>query len=277
MKISYANKQLNLNSPVVMGILNATPDSFSDGGSYIQLDKALMRAQQMIDAGVAIIDIGGESTRPGAPDVSLEEELQRVIPLITAIRQQNAQVWISIDTSKAEVMRQAIVAGADLINDVRALQEPGALDVAAQAQVPVCIMHMQGQPRTMQMAPQYDNVVEDVCAFLVERIAACEAAGIKRENIILDPGFGFGKSIQHNYHLLAHLEQFHRFGLPVLAGMSRKSMIFKTLNKQPAECVAGSVACATLAASKGAQIIRVHDVEQTLDALKIVQLTYENL
>lgn len=277
MKISYANKQLNLNSPVVMGILNTTPDSFSDGGSYIQLDKALMRAQQMIDAGVAIIDIGGESTRPGAPDVSLEEELQRVIPLITAIRQQNAQVWISIDTSKAAVMRQAIVAGADLINDVRALQEPGALDVAAQAQVPVCIMHMQGQPRTMQMAPQYDNVVEDVCAFLVERIAACEAAGIKRENIILDPGFGFGKSIQHNYHLLAHLEQFHRFGLPVLAGMSRKSMIFKTLNKQPAECVAGSVACATLAASKGAQIIRVHDVEQTLDALKVVQLTYENL
>lgn len=277
MKISYANKQLNLNSPVVMGILNTTPDSFSDGGSYIQLDKALMRAQQMIDAGVAIIDIGGESTRPGAQDVSLEEELQRVIPLITAIRQQNAQVWISIDTSKAEVMRQAIVAGADLINDVRALQEPGALDVAAQAQVPVCIMHMQGQPRTMQMAPQYGNVVEDVCAFLVERIAACEAAGIKRENIILDPGFGFGKSIQHNYHLLAHLEQFHRFGLPVLAGMSRKSMIFKTLNKQPAECVAGSVACATLAASKGAQIIRVHDVEQTLDALKIVQLTYENL
>ncbi len=277
MKISYANKQLNLNSPVVMGILNTTPDSFSDGGSYIQLDKALMRAQQMIDAGVAIIDIGGESTRPGAPDVSLEEELQRVIPLITAIRQQNAQVWISIDTSKTEVMRQAIVAGADLINDVRALQEPGALDVAAQAQVPVCIMHMQGQPRTMQMAPQYDNVVEEVCAFLVERIAACEAAGIKRENIILDPGFGFGKSIQHNYHLLAHLEQFHRFGLPVLAGMSRKSMIFKTLNKQPAECVAGSVACATLAASKGAQIIRVHDVEQTLDALKIVQLTYENL
>lgn len=277
MKISYANKQLNLNSPVVMGILNTTPDSFSDGGSYIQLDKALMRARQMIDAGVAIIDIGGESTRPGAPDVSLEEELQRVIPLITAIRQQNAQVWISIDTSKAEVMRQAIVAGADLINDVRALQEPGALDVAAQAQVPVCIMHMQGQPRTMQMAPQYGNVVEDVCAFLVERIAACEAAGIKRENIILDPGFGFGKSIQHNYHLLAHLEQFHRFGLPVLAGMSRKSMIFKTLNKQPAECVAGSVACATLAASKGAQIIRVHDVEQTLDALKIVQLTYENL
>lgn len=277
MKITHANKQLELDSPVVMGILNATPDSFSDGGSYTDLDNALMRARQMMDAGVAIIDIGGESTRPGAPDVTLEEELQRVIPLITEIRKQNSNVWISIDTSKAEVMRQAIIAGVDLINDVRALQEPGALEVAVQAQVPVCLMHMQGQPRTMQVAPQYDNVIEEVCQFLAERIAVCEAAGIKRENIILDPGFGFGKSVQHNYHLLAHLEQFHRFGLPVLAGMSRKSMIFKTLNKQPAECTAGSVACATLAASKGAQIIRVHDVEQTLDALKIVQLTYENL
>ncbi|MGL4828360.1 MAG: dihydropteroate synthase [Vibrio sp.] len=277
MKITHANKQLELDSPVVMGILNATPDSFSDGGSYTDLDNALMRARQMMDAGVAIIDIGGESTRPGAPDVTLEEELQRVIPLITEIRKQNSNVWISIDTSKAEVMRQAIIAGVDLINDVRALQEPGALEVAVQAQVPVCLMHMQGQPRTMQVAPQYDNVIEEVCQFLAERIAVCEAAGIKRENIILDPGFGFGKSVQHNYHLLAHLEQFHRFGLPVLAGMSRKSMIFKTLNKQPAECTAGSVACATLAASKGAQIIRVHDVEQTLDALKIVQLMYENL
>nr|WP_158161244.1 dihydropteroate synthase [Vibrio mimicus] len=277
MKISYANKQLELHSPVVMGILNTTPDSFSDGGSYIHLDKALSRAQEMIAAGVAIIDIGGESTRPGAPEVTLEDELQRVIPLIQAIREQNSQVWISIDTSKAEVMRQAIAAGADIINDVRALQEPGAIEVAAQAQVPVCIMHMQGQPRTMQASPQYDNVIEEVCQFLAERIAVCEAAGIKRENIILDPGFGFGKSIQHNYHLLAHLEQFHRFGLPVLAGMSRKSMIFKILNKQPAECVAGSVACATIAATKGAQIIRVHDVEQTIDALKMVQMTYSNL
>ncbi|ENM5898841.1 dihydropteroate synthase [Vibrio mimicus] len=277
MKISYANKQLELHSPVVMGILNTTPDSFSDGGSYIHLDKALSRAQEMIAAGVAIIDIGGESTRPGAPEVTLEDELQRVIPLIQAIREQNSQVWISIDTSKAEVMRQAIAAGADIINDVRALQEPGAIEVAAQAQVPVCIMHMQGQPRTMQASPQYDNVIEEVCQFLAERIAVCEAAGIKRENIILDPGFGFGKSIQHNYHLLAHLERFHRFGLPVLAGMSRKSMIFKTLNKQPAECVAGSVACATIAATKGAQIIRVHDVEQTIDALKMVQMTYSNL
>ncbi|EGR3958488.1 TPA: dihydropteroate synthase [Vibrio cholerae] len=277
LKINHADKQLELHSPVVMGILNTTPDSFSDGGRYVDLDVALARAQQMIDLGVAIIDIGGESTRPGAPDVALEEELQRVIPLIKAIRKQNAEVWISIDTSKAEVMRQALAAGADLINDVRALQEPGALEVAAQAQVPVCIMHMQGQPRTMQANPHYDNIIEEVCQFLAERIAQCEAAGIKRENIILDPGFGFGKSVQHNYHLLAHLEQFHRFGLPVLAGMSRKSMIFKTLNKQPAECVAGSVACATLAAQKGAQIIRVHDVEQTIDALKMVQMMHNNL
>ncbi|MGL5429186.1 MAG: dihydropteroate synthase [Vibrio sp.] len=276
MKIRYTDKQLDLHFPVVMGILNTTPDSFSDGGCYVELSQALARAQQMIDAGVAIIDIGGESTRPGAPEVSLADELQRVVPLVKAIREHNSQVWISIDTSKAEVMRQAIAAGADLINDVRALQEPGALEVVAQAQVPVCIMHMQGQPRTMQTSPHYDNLIEEVCQFLAERIAQCEAAGIKRENIILDPGFGFGKSLQHNYHLLAHLEQFHRFGLPILAGMSRKSMIFKTLNKQPAECVAGSVACATLAAHKGAHIIRVHDLEPTLDALKIVQMMQHN-
>ncbi|MGL6026902.1 MAG: dihydropteroate synthase, partial [Vibrio sp.] len=216
------------------------------------------------------------STRPGAPEVPLADELQRVIPLVQAIRARDSQVWISIDTSKAEVMRQAIAAGADLINDIRALQEPQALEVVAQAQVPVCIMHMQGQPRTMQQDPHYHHLIEEVSQFLAERIAICEASGIKRENIILDPGFGFGKSIQHNYHLLAHLEQFHRFGLPVLAGMSRKSMIFKTLNKQPAECVAGSVACATLAAQKGAQIIRVHDVEATIDALKMVQMMHSN-
>lgn len=276
MKISYANKQLDLHSPVVMGILNTTPDSFSDGGCYVDLDLALTRAQQMINAGAAIIDIGGESTRPGAPEVTLADELQRVIPLVQAIRARDSQVWISIDTSKAEVMHQAIAAGADLINDIRALQEPQALEVVAQAQVPVCIMHMQGQPRTMQQDPHYHHLIEEVSQFLAERIAICEASGIKRENIILDPGFGFGKSIQHNYHLLAHLEQFHRFGLPVLAGMSRKSMIFKTLNKQPAECVAGSVACATLAAQKGAQIIRVHDVEATIDALKMVQMMHSN-
>ncbi len=276
MKIQTATKTLELDRPHVMGILNTTPDSFSDGGRYTTLDKALERAEKMIAAGVSIIDIGGESTRPGAPDVTLEEELQRVIPVVKAIRERNPAVWISVDTSKAEVMRQSVAAGADLINDIRSLTEPGALEVAAEANVPVCIMHMQGQPKTMQNAPQYDDVLADVEAFLTERMAVCEAAGIARENIILDPGFGFGKSIEHNYHLLANLEQFHRFGLPVLAGMSRKSMIFKLLDKQPADCMVASVTCASIAAMKGAQIIRVHDVEETLEAMTIIQTMNKN-
>lgn len=258
-----------------MGILNVTPDSFSDGGKFDTLDNALTQAKRMIEAGVTIIDIGGESTRPGAPDVALEEELQRVIPVITAIRQ-HSDVWISIDTSKAEVMRQAILAGADIINDVRALQEPGALEVAAQAGLPICLMHMQGQPRTMQANPHYEDLVKEVGEFLQERIEACEKVGIQREQLILDPGFGFGKTLEHNYHMLAHLEEFHQFGLPILAGMSRKSMLFKLLDKAPAECVAASVSCATIAAMKGAQIIRVHDFEQTLDAMKIVSMVKAN-
>ncbi|MCZ4372991.1 dihydropteroate synthase [Vibrio diazotrophicus] len=277
MKLTTATKELILDRPHVMGILNTTPDSFSDGGSYTSIDNVIARAKQMIDAGVSIIDIGGESTRPGAPDVSLEEELRRVIPAIKAIREFNQDVWISVDTSKAEVMRQSIAAGADLINDVRSLQEPGALEVAAKAQVPVCIMHMKGQPKTMQINPEYDNVLDEVESFLLEKLAACEKAGIPRENVILDPGFGFGKSIEHNYHLLANLEKLHRLGLPILAGMSRKSMIFKLLEKKPAECMVASVTCATIAAIKGAQIIRVHDVEETLEAMKIIQTMNKNL
>ena len=241
------NKTLVLDRPHVMGILNVTPDSFSDGGKFNSLDNALLQAERMIQAGVSIIDIGGESTRPGAPDVSLEEEIARVIPAIKAIRAQ-FDVWISIDTSKAEVMRQAVEAGADLINDVRALQEPGALQAAAEANVPVCLMHMKGQPRTMQASPTYDDVLTDVEAFLQERVEACEAVGISKDQLILDPGFGFGKTIEHNYHLLAHLEKFHTLGLPILAGMSRKSMIFKLLNKAPADCMVASVTCATIAA-----------------------------
>ncbi len=258
-----------------MGILNVTPDSFSDGGRFNSLDNALLQAERMIQAGVSIIDIGGESTRPGAPDVSLEEELARVIPAIKAIRAK-FDVWISIDTSKAEVMRQAVEAGADLINDVRALQEPGALQAAAEANVPVCLMHMKGQPRTMQASPVYDDVLMDVEAFLQERVKACDAVGISKEQLILDPGFGFGKTIEHNYHLLAHLEKFHTLGLPVLAGMSRKSMIFKLLDKAPADCMVASVTCATIAAMKGAQIIRVHDVEDTLEAMKIIEVMNNN-
>ncbi|MFS1443352.1 dihydropteroate synthase [Vibrio sp. 10N.286.46.E10] len=269
------NKTLVLDRPHVMGILNVTPDSFSDGGKFNSLDNALLQAERMIQAGVSIIDIGGESTRPGAPDVSLEEELARVIPAIKAIRAK-FDVWISIDTSKAQVMRQAVEAGADLINDVRALQEPGALEAAADANVPVCLMHMKGQPRTMQANPNYDDVLTDVEAFLKERVEACEAVGIPKDQLILDPGFGFGKTIEHNYHLLAHLEKFHRLGLPVLAGMSRKSMLFKLLDKAPADCMVASVTCATIAAIKGAQIIRVHDVEDTLEAMKIIEVMNNN-
>ncbi|EOT1824367.1 dihydropteroate synthase [Vibrio vulnificus] len=269
-------KSLDLSFPVVMGILNVTPDSFSDGGQFNALDAALVQAERMIAAGVSIIDIGGESTRPGAPEVSLEEELKRVIPAIQAIRQKH-DVWISIDTSKAEVMKQAIEAGADLINDVRALQESGALAVAAKAQVPICLMHMQGQPRSMQHNPSYQDVLKEVGEFLEERVAACEEAGIAKELLILDPGFGFGKTIEHNYHLLAHLEAFHQLGLPVLAGMSRKSMVFKLLNKKPAECMVASVTCATIAAMKGAQIIRVHDVEETVEAMRVIQMMHKNI
>ncbi|ADV85611.1 dihydropteroate synthase [Vibrio vulnificus] len=269
-------KSLDLSFPVVMGILNVTPDSFSDGGQFNALDAALAQAERMIAAGVSIIDVGGESTRPGAPEVSLEEELKRVIPAIQAIRQKH-DVWISIDTSKAEVMKQAIEAGADLINDVRALQEPGALAVAAKAQVPICLMHMQGQPRSMQHNPSYQDVLKEVSEFLEERVAACEEAGIAKELLILDPGFGFGKTIEHNYHLLAHLEAFHQLGLPILAGMSRKSMVFKLLNKKPAECMVASVTCATIAAMKGAQIIRVHDVEETVEAMRVIQMMHKNI
>jgi dihydropteroate synthase len=275
MIITANNKTLDLSTPQVMGILNVTPDSFSDGGKFNSLDNALTQAKAMVDAGVTIIDIGGESTRPGAPDVALEEELQRVIPIIRAIRQQS-DVWISIDTSKVEVMRQAAEVGADIINDVRALQEPGALEVAAKTGLPICLMHMQGQPRTMQANPHYDDLLLEVGEFLEERISACESVGISRDQLILDPGFGFGKTIEHNYHMLAHLEQFHKFGLPLLAGMSRKSMIFKLLDKAPDQCVAASVSCATIAAMKGAQIIRVHDFEQTLDAVKIVSMVTQN-
>ena len=276
MIIKANNKSLDLSRPHVMAILNVTPDSFSDGGKFNSLDLALAQAEKMIAAGVSIIDIGGESTRPGAPDVELEEELQRVIPIIKAIRKKY-DVWIPVDTSKAEVMRKAYEAGADLINDVRALQEPGALEVAAQANLPICLMHMKGQPRTMQANPQYDDLMEDVSEFLKERIAACEAVGIDKSQLILDPGFGFGKTIEHNYHMLAHLDKFHEFGLPILAGMSRKSMIFKLLDKTAAECTNASVVCATIAAMKGAQIIRVHDFEETIEAMKVVEMTNKNI
>ena len=211
---------------------------------------------------------------PGAKDVSEQEELSRVIPLIEALRAR-FDTWISIDTSKAVVMREAVNAGADLINDIRALQEPNALQTAAELQVPVCLMHMQGQPRTMQTDPIYQDLISDVGEFLQQRVKACEEVGLSRDKLLLDPGFGFGKTVQHNYQLLAHLEEFHRFNLPLLVGMSRKSMICKLLDIKPTEGLAGSLACATIAAMKGAQIIRVHDVAETVQAMAICKATLE--
>ncbi len=267
------NRQLDLSRTKLMGILNVTPDSFSDGGQFIGQAAALRQVQQMLANGADIIDIGGESTRPGAKDVSLDDELARVIPVIHSIRQLYPDLPISVDTSKARVMAEAIAVGADIINDVRALQEPEALEVAVAAKVPVCLMHMQGQPRSMQHQPSYQQVVLEVLAFLQQRAEVCIAAGIARQQIIFDPGFGFGKSLAHNYELLSAMSQFVEKGYPVLAGMSRKSMIGQLLNRDVAERLAGSIACATIAVMKGAQIIRVHDIKETADAIKIAQAT----
>lgn len=272
MKLESRGLTLDLNYPQVMGILNVTPDSFSDGGRYRHVDSALRHANDMIQAGATLIDIGGESTRLWAADVSVEEELERVIPVAEALTR-NFDVWVSVDTSKAEVMRESARAGVHLINDIRSLQEPGALEAAIESELPVCLMHMQGMPRTMQHEPQYQDVVAEVDAYLAEQIERCEKAGMAREKIVLDPGFGFGKNLRHNYQLLAHLSQFHRFGLPLLIGMSRKSMIGQLLNVPPAERLVGSVTCAMIAAMQGAQIIRVHDVKETVEAMRIVEAT----
>ncbi len=263
---------LDLNYPQIMGILNVTPDSFSDGGTHNTLDAALRHTEAMIAAGATMIDIGGESTRPGAAEVSVAEEMDRVVPVVEAIARR-FEVWISVDTSKAEVIRGSAEAGANLINDIRSLQEPGALDAAVQSGLPVCLMHMQGEPRTMQQKPVYSNVVEEVDAYLAEQIARCVGAGIVRENLLIDPGFGFGKDLKHNYQLLARLAHFHHFGLPLLVGMSRKSMIGQLLNVPPSQRIVGSVACAVIAAMQGAQIIRVHDVKETVEAMRIVEAT----
>ena len=271
-KINLARgRVLDLSETIIMGIVNVTPDSFSDGGQFFNTTAALNHAMQLLDEGATILDIGGESTRPGAPDVSLEDELQRVIPLINAIREQSDCV-ISIDTSKAEVMRQAIEAGADIVNDVRALQEPGAIEVVAQyPDVVVCLMHMQGQPRSMQNAPHYDDLASEINDFFNQRIAACEAAGIKQSQLILDPGFGFGKTLKHNYQILAQLNDYAQLGLPLLAGLSRKSMIGNLLNRDTKDRLAGSLAGALIAAQNGAHIIRVHDVKETADVLGVYQ------
>lgn len=279
MKIQFTNQRntarvLDLSSPQIMGILNFTPDSFSDSGQFFTLDKALFQVEKMLQDGADIIDIGGESTRPNSAIVTLEEELNRVVPLVEAVRQR-FDCLISIDSSKAEVFRQSALAGADILNDIRALTEPKALDTAAELRLPICIMHMQGSPQTMQQQPDYDDVVEEVGDFLNQRIFACLTAGIPKEYIILDPGFGFGKTVQHNYQLLKHLNVFAQSGYPVLAGLSRKSMIGAVLDKPVDQRLIGSVAGALLAVQNGAKILRVHDVAETVDAVKIWQAMIE--
>ena len=272
MKIYANGKCLDLYAPQIMGILNFTPDSFSDSGRFFRLDKALFQAENMLNEGAAIIDIGGESTRPMAEEVSEQEELQRVVPLVEAVRQR-FDCWISVDSSKPLVMREAAKVGMDLVNDIRALQQPNALQAAAELGLPVCIMHMQGEPRTMQANPKYTDVVQDVLAFLRNRSAECIAAGVCKENLIWDVGFGFGKTVQHNYQLLQRLTTFCEDGYPLLIGLSRKSMIGAVLDKPVEERLIGSAVGALIAAQNGARILRVHDVAATADALKVWQAT----
>lgn len=265
----------HLKNVQVMGILNVTPDSFSDGGKFAQFDRALKQVEFMVENGVDIIDIGGESTRPGAVDVSEKDEVERVIPLLKTIKSR-FDICVSIDTSKAIVMEEAITLGANMINDVRALQNTGCLDVVAKSDVTVCLMHMKGLPRTMQESPQYNNVINDIIEFFEQRITSCNQKGIESKRLILDPGFGFGKTLEHNYQMLAQFSLFKKLNLPLLAGTSRKSMIGKLLNRDVEQRLAGSLTTAILAVQQGASIIRVHDVAETVDAVKILTAVAQN-
>lgn len=263
-------RELDLSRTRIMGILNVTPDSFSDGGRYNRLDAALQHVEQMVAAGAALIDVGGESTRPGAEPVSTDEELQRVVPVVEAIVAR-FDVVVSVDTSTPAVMTESAAAGAGLINDVRALERPGALEAARATGLPVCLMHRQGEPDTMQLAPRYASVLDEVNAYLQARVEACEAAGIARERVILDPGFGFGKTLEHNLQLFAHLRDLRPAGLPVLVGVSRKSMIGQALDRPVDQRLYGSLALAALAVEAGAAILRVHDVAETADVVRMVE------
>ena len=271
MHISFNGRTLSLDTPKIMGILNVTPDSFSDGGNFNKLDNALAHAREMVEDGASIIDIGGESTRPGAAPVSLDEELSRVIPAVEAISK-NLDVMISIDTSQPQVMKEAVAAGAHIWNDIRALRLDGAIQMAANLQVPVILMHMQGDPVTMQVNPHYDDVVSEVYNFLIARCDDAIDAGIKKENIILDLGFGFGKSVKHNFQLLDSMDLFVKTGYPVLSALSRKSMIGAATGiENPKDRTTGSVAGALLSIEKGAQLVRVHDVKETKQAFDVYQ------
>jgi dihydropteroate synthase len=266
--LDCAGKSLDLSIPRVMGILNVTPDSFSDGGDFISVPAALAQARRMVGEGAAIIDVGGESTRPGAQAVPIEEELRRVIPVIRALAAE-LPVPISIDTAKPEVMHAAVEAGAGFINDVYALRAPGALAMAAALGVPVCLMHMQGEPRTMQQNPHYDDVVGEVGAFLIARIRACRDAGIPDRQLLIDPGFGFGKTVRHNLQLLNGLDALRRIGLPLLVGLSRKSFLGAVLDAPVTARLHAGLAATTVAVLKGARLIRTHDVGPTVEALRL--------
>ena len=268
--------ELRLPNPSVMGVLNVTPDSFSDGGRFVDLDTARRHAESLYRDGASIIDIGGESTRPGADEVSESEELDRVVPIITALRD-TVDLPMSVDTSKAGVMRAAVEAGASLINDVMALREPGALQAAIDLAVPVCLMHMQGRPRSMQDAPTYDNVTADVAEFLHERVEECVQAGLGRELITIDPGFGFGKTHAHNVELLANLRQLQNLGLPVVVGLSRKSTLGELTGRDVDNRLAAGLSAAVIAVMNGAQIVRTHEVRETVDALRVASAVMETI
>ena len=268
-RLPCGNRVLDLAHPQVMGILNVTPDSFSDGGRFRQRDEALRHAAAMVTAGASLIDVGGESTRPGALQVSADEELQRVAPVVEAIAAE-LDVIISVDTSCPQVMRESARLGAGLLNDVRSLRREGALQAAAESGLPVCLMHMQGEPETMQKNPHYDDLLAEVQAFFAERMTACAAAGIAAERIILDPGFGFAKNLQHNLSLFKHMQVLHGFARPLLVGVSRKSMIGQALGREVDQRLAGGLALAALAVAKGACILRVHDVAETVDLVRMI-------
>jgi dihydropteroate synthase len=267
-RLRCADRTLELGTPLVMGVLNVTPDSFSDGGRFFSPEAAVEQGLRMAADGAALIDVGGESTRPGAQAVSLQEELRRVLPVIERLRARTEAV-ISIDTSKPEVMRAAAGAGAGLINDVRALREPGALEAALASGCAVCLMHMQGEPRTMQQAPVYRDVVREVRAFLRARAAACRSAGFEAARLAIDPGFGFGKNLEHNLTLLRNLAELAADGPPLLVGLSRKSMLGKLTGRAADERLSGSAALAAIAVLNGARIVRAHDVAATLDAVRV--------
>jgi dihydropteroate synthase len=275
MKFSCGNYQLDLSRPHVMGIVNVTPDSFSDGGKYESTAKAVEHALQLVAEGADILDIGGESTRPGATPVGLDEELRRVVPVIEQLSK-TAGVPLSIDTYKPDVMQAAIIAGIDIVNDVRALQEPGALEIVAQSQAGVCLMHMQGLPQNMQIDPQYQDVVAEVTAFLNERLMSAQSAGIAADRIVLDPGFGFGKRTVHNVALLQQLQSLTKLGRPLLVGLSRKSVLGRMTGNDVYVRLHASLAASVISVMKGARIVRVHDVKATADALKVAAAVLSN-